>query len=313
MWSRYANGGQTQPFYDDYPLAVKSDHNFRELRTYLDQKFPYLNGNLSFILHQENSYNEPAIAWPLRALRFSPHMLAAGYVFSARSYAMLFEDADDIIPSLAFLASSAVHNLLRLQLGETGRPEYVTSAVRKLPFPDLSCWRPELTAVANHGLTHMMSRCSLSETSPIFRYVHADLSCDEIERIEREADALGLRVYGFDDSDMESCGDPVVSFSSCLTDQPEAINRSPSLWLGFCFGRWDIRYATGELPVPKLPDPFAPLPACPPCQLQNKQGLPARPEEVPAEYPVHVQWDGILVDDSNHPLDISQQIRNHLE
>src|SRR5262249_34030960 len=33
---------------------------------------------------------------------------------------------------------------------------------------------------------------------------------------------------------------------------------------GCPFGRWDIRYATGERPAPDLPDPFAPLPICPP-------------------------------------------------
>ena len=30
--------------------------------------------------------------------------------------------------------------------------------------------------------------------------------------------------------------------------------------LGALFGRWDIRYATGELSEPELPDPFSPLP-----------------------------------------------------
>ena len=58
-----------------------------------------------------------------------------------------------------------------------------------------------------------------------------------------------------------------------------------------------------------MPDPFAPLPVCPPGQLQNAQGLPARPEDVPAAYPVRIPWDGILVDDPNHPLDIERRVR----
>jgi hypothetical protein len=83
--------------------------------------------------------------------------------------------------------------------------------------------------------------------------------------------------------------------------------------LGIAFGRWDIRYATGEQAAPELPDPFAPLPVCPPGQLQNAQGLPARPEDVSAAYPLRIPWDGILVDDPNHPLDLERRVREVIE
>ena len=85
-------------------------------------------------------------------------------------------------------------------------------------------------------------------------------------------------------------------------------------FLGVAIGRWDIRYATGEQAAPELPDPFAPLPVCPPGQLQNAQGLPANPEDVPASYPLkNIPWDGILVDDPNHPLDIEHRVREVIE
>lgn len=83
--------------------------------------------------------------------------------------------------------------------------------------------------------------------------------------------------------------------------------------MGCAFGRWDIRYATGEKAAPELPDPFAPLPICPPGMLQNVQGLPARLEDVPSAYPVRIPWDGILVDDPNHPLDIERRVREVIE
>ena len=89
----------------------------------------------------------------------------------------------------------------------------------------------------------------------------------------------------------------------------EVCARNLSWVLGITFGRWDIRYATGERAAPELPDPFAPLPVCPPGQLQNAQGLPARPEDVPANYHLkNIRWDGILVDDPNHSLDIEHRI-----
>ena len=78
--------------------------------------------------------------------------------------------------------------------------------------------------------------------------------------------------------------------------------------LSYCFGcvagRWDIRFAIGEKATPELPDPFAPLPVCPPGQLQNEQGLPLTREDVTClkekgrwNYPLEFPWDGILVDD----------------
>ena len=93
----------------------------------------------------------------------------------------------------------------------------------------------------------------------------------------------------------------------------EFASRVGSFSCGVAFGRWDVRYATGERPAPELPDPFAPLPVCPPGQLQNTQGLPARPEDVPATYPIRIPWDGILVDDPNQPLDIERRVREVIE
>lgn len=78
---------------------------------------------------------------------------------------------------------------------------------------------------------------------------------------------------------------------------------------GGVLGRWDIRYATGERQAPELPDPFAPLPVCSPGMLQNAQGLPATPEDVPASYPLRVSWPGILVDEEGHAEDIVGRVR----
>jgi hypothetical protein len=90
--------------------------------------------------------------------------------------------------------------------------------------------------------------------------------------------------------------------------------------LGCAFGRWDIRFATGEKPAPELPDPFAPLPVCPPGQLQNEQGLPITREDVTRlkeeghwNYPIEIPWDGILVDDPGHPLDLEARVHQVLQ
>ena len=81
--------------------------------------------------------------------------------------------------------------------------------------------------------------------------------------------------------------------------------------IGCGLGRWDIRFATGEQPAPVLPDPFDPLPVCSPGMLQGPDGLPTL--KVPDGYPLRIDWDGILVDDPDHPDDIIRRVRDVLE
>jgi hypothetical protein len=43
------------------------------------------------------------------------------------------------------------------------------------------------------------------------------------------------------------------------------------------------------------------------------EGLPAKPKEVPADYPLRISWPGILVDDENHPQDIVARLEDALK
>jgi hypothetical protein len=137
---------------------------------------------------------------------------------------------------------------------------------------------------------------------------------DELVTLLRDlSEALAARtaLSNTPDDDVEEESDS----DSLIADSPrDRISGSMSHALGSAFGRWDIRYATGEQAAAELPDPFAPLPVCPPGQLQSTQRLPAGPEDVPASYPIKdIPWDGILVDDPNHPLDIERRVREVIE
>jgi hypothetical protein len=97
----------------------------------------------------------------------------------------------------------------------------------------------------------------------------------------------------------------------------ELARRAISYAVGCGFGRWDVRFATGARRLPDLGDPFDPLPVCPPGALTGPDGLPAA--EAPADYPMRITWDGILLDDpgaegkSPHPDDVVRRVREVLE
>ncbi|GJD17836.1 hypothetical protein RIVM261_027920 [Rivularia sp. IAM M-261] len=108
---------------------------------------------------------------------------------------------------------------------------------------------------------------------------------------------------------------------------------------GCIYGRWDMRIIQNISLAPQLQAPFAPLPIYSPATLVNPNGLPAtsgnivseewlrarpdantlppegsvqKPTISDSEYPVVVQWDGILVDDPDHPDDIIRRTRDVL-
>jgi hypothetical protein len=81
--------------------------------------------------------------------------------------------------------------------------------------------------------------------------------------------------------------------------------------VGCALGRWDVRLATGERQLPELSDPFDPLPVCSPGMLTGSDGLPAK--EAPRGYMLRIDWDGIMVDDPDHPDDIVRLVREVLE
>ena len=110
--------------------------------------------------------------------------------------------------------------------------------------------------------------------------------------------------------------------------------------VGCVFGRWDARIAKDSSLTPKLADPFAPLPVCSPGMLIGSDGLPAKRDSIASEewmwarpdvitpppegsvenptitdseYPLAVDWDGILVDDPEHDDDILRRVREVLD
>jgi len=140
---------------------------------------------------------------------------------------------------------------------------------------------------------------------------------DEILAAHINVDQLVGRCYGFrhdlvDDVSSKHSSKFAQSFPKSISNLALIAENWVSHGVGTAFGRWDIRYATCEKQPPPLSDPFDPLPVCPPGLLQNAEGLPAEPKDVPADYPLRISWPGILVDDEGHPEDIVTRVQESL-
>lgn len=83
-----------------------------------------------------------------------------------------------------------------------------------------------------------------------------------------------------------------------------------SYFVGCSFGRWDVR-TNGLLHSIDKVQPFDSLPLCTPSMLQDTEGCPVT--ETPVNYPLRIDWDGILVDDNEHQDDIVKSVREVIE
>ncbi len=96
-----------------------------------------------------------------------------------------------------------------------------------------------------------------------------------------------------------------------VAESTDLVHDLVSYLVGAAFGRYDLRYATGERHLPELPEPTEPLPACSPGMLTGDDGLPL--DEPPNGYPLDVPQDGILVDEEHNPNALVNRLRDGLE
>ena len=132
--------------------------------------------------------------------------------------------------------------------------------------------------------------------------------------------ALAVTLEEHDDDETDDGASSTEESSSSREDEfplAELASAVVSYAMGVSAGRWNLMATATLLEDEILPDPFAPLPVCPPGQLQNAQGLPVGKAESgnlkAAKYPVEIPWDGILVDDPNHPCNIERRVREVIE
>jgi hypothetical protein len=303
-WEFLSKGGEYRWLSCDLHLALNWGGVGRELAVFSE----IANGNPARARQSSTYYFKPAVCFSGRSQKgFSARWMPAGCIFDTKSPVIVPKNISDLPWIPPILMSSEYQRLISLQ-SKFG--SYDTSAIARLPLPQstlevfsaslLEIWFPHLKLERSTETTWYFLQ---PPTDPDLLRAQAFQSLCRIDELLKETGRsldLEVRAYAEDSIKTHGCFSGLQSgfLSYCL---------------GVAFGRWDIRYATSEQTAPELPDPFAPLPVCPPGQLQNAQGLPVRPEEVLETYPIRIPWDGILVDDPNHPRDLEHCVREVIE
>ena len=344
-WVPFAKGGEYSPYYADIHLVVNWRNDGEEVKDWICSRYPYLKGNWGWVVKNTDYYFRPGLTWPGR-----PHKRGAfsyvppGVIFS-HSGMMIFAPKNRLWALISLLNTDAYIGLLHLLMprgvGDTGQTlKYEIGYVKSVPIPEFSNdLQAQLEEIARKNWELMRLLQTGDELSHCYFQPHINenktetlesslegIGCATLRTMLQasknasNANEIGFLLYKLNSLDIscvcENIGRSLIPDSTSSEEysgKPDLILAELLSWCtGAIFGRWDVRYATGERKPPELPDPFAPLPACSPGMLQGEDGLPLEPHEIPSGYPLKVDPDGILVDDEGHPDDIIARIRDVL-
>lgn len=352
-WFCLVKGGAFARFYSDPHLVLDWEEDGRRLKTFAEQRTTQIFGVPSWSrwINNWDTYFRPGINWSRRSQRgLSLRAFPEGCIYSDKA-PVIFDEVERLPVLLALTNSLPFQRLVELQMAFGS---YEVGVIQKTPLPDLSidqgiqlgslsykAWRERCSTDTAHSTSHAFIVPALlalpGETLAVRATAWAArvrTSEEAVTAIQAEIDDLAFRLYGFDDTDRaaltstlatETSGDAEADEDeeeeeAAITDATGFTADLLAYTLGAAFGRWDIQFATGEKAAPELPNPFAPLPVCPPGQLQNEQGLPITKEEVDRlkeegqwNCPIEIPWEGILVDDPGHPLDIEARVHHVLQ
>jgi hypothetical protein len=339
-WVPFAKGGEYSPYYADLHLVVNWERDGEEIKARInpDSGRPY--SNVWQLTGTERDYFfYPGLTYPRRTQRgLSIRVHSAGCIFADKGPAIFTEY--DLPASLLGLTNSiAFQGLVTLQMAFGS---YEVGVIQRTPIPPLSQQKGiQVGQFALSCINLKRDLDCASETSYVF-YLPALLQSSvdtlakslktwqkKITKTERKLASyqprihdIAFQLYSIEGKERQAI-ETVVSCQSLvdigknseaetdgelIIDNGQIDNRQLtanliSYTVGCIFGRWDIRFATGEKQAPELPDPFAPLPV-------YSLGMLV---ETIDEYPLQISQDGILVDNPNYPDDIISRVRDVLE
>ena len=333
-WAYYSKTDEVIPWYSPIHMLVKWEKHGEEIRNFVDNRSKPRSA-----IRNQGYYFLPGLSYMPRTTRLVPYVVPAGIVPTA-GRSTVFPNRGDETNILLLLSSNLGSAVARFFGENFARPFFQKGMVQQIPFKKLD--NKIVTEGRRITIREINARRVLcSHIEPYQDFICYDyfsesaLLCDDLTTLLGEdleikiANDFGITAQGYQQlekdileavsvraqPDDKKNGDLDQGVEASIPSVTPALNKAESVisyLVGLVFGRWDIRYATREKTSPELPDPFAPMPACPPGMLQNTQCLPASPKDVPEDYPLRISWPGVLVDDEGHPEDVEQRVREAL-
>jgi hypothetical protein len=331
-WEPISKGGVYAIFYSDLPLFVHWAGTGDEIA----EENKRANGQVAQARQASSYYRREGGTYSRRSSKdFGVRILPAGCIIGEKEPAILKTNQFSMEFIIGLLNSRFINLLVHLQ---ANAKQYDTGILEQLPYllpePHLVT---KIELASRRAIEALRNYASFQETESIFTTlpIHKSLKAlaeswdlhtikvtDIVAASMTEINEAVDKIYKVDS---QSIKDSIEAYSDEESEEIDATEKAEedaevlpqtvtttysttayiSFFFGCIFGRWDIRFATGEYPKPELSDPFAPLPVYSPGMLTPDSDL--------KNYPIKPDQDGILVDDPDHPDDIIRRIRHVLE
>lgn len=310
-WIPLAKGGEAQPFYGNVPTEINWAQDGEEIKKDICFKYPYLKGNYSFVVKNEDAYFRPGLTWTLRANALSLRLFPRGGIFD-RGGSCVFVENDDpqqLLSILAILNSRAYQNLIGAQLQmAVGNSRYECGMLASAPFPAFNTETQQTLALwAKQNFNARRKLDSVNEESRAFvlpeeiqvanEELNQEAELTVIEQTQKQIDDKADELYGLQS---QIIAKQEKSRQLSTPDETERRHRLLSWAVGVAFGRFDWRLATGERDIPAWGEPFDAYPKLAPGRLPI------------GEDPL-IDNQGIFVMDPSHEKDLVRAVRTVLE
>jgi hypothetical protein len=211
-WAPFAKGGEYAPFWLDLDLVVDWEGGGARIKETVAEKYPYLKGNVDWVIGREAEFFSPGITWSARTMSaFSPRVLPAGAVFGHKGNKVRTEDVFSLLAWLNTRIVAALIGGLLAAGDETtsagASKSYEIGVVRSLPVPDI---HSADVAVRAQRIAECFARLDrLEETSSRF------VAVPDIGQREQLVLAMALEI-------LQLSGDLERTFASLIALDAEA-------------------------------------------------------------------------------------------
>jgi len=376
VWVPFSKTETASPWFSPITLVAKWSANGHELKNFTNDA-----GKLRSALRSEQEYFKPGFSYMLRSTRLVPYLVPSG-VMPTAGRAQIFPGQGEEYAVLGICASNVGSAVARFSGEKFAWPKFQASIVQGLP----SCAFSEetLALIKEHVDTEVNKRRAVVQRYEPYQefsfpaWIHQaedgetvwdlyslfgrdlenkiakafGLNPEQLVELERDIrEAVSIRGSAEDIESEDAAEDSneneqelnIELISETLEEKAVGLFMYA---VGVTLGRWDIRIAIDPSLAPKLPDPFDPLPVCPPGMLVGPDGLPAEPNRIVSEewlrarpdantlppegavknptipdsaYSLRIAWSGILLDDPGfngnqpHRDDIVRRVREVLD
>lgn len=114
-WFPYLKGGDFRKWYGNHEYVVNWRSDGQDIKSYVTEKYPYLNGNIDYVVKDRGYYFKELVSYTkITSAKFNARTSPAGFLFDVAG-SSIFPSDTQRHPVLSFLNSKACEIFLRAQ------------------------------------------------------------------------------------------------------------------------------------------------------------------------------------------------------